>query len=99
MRYDTKALFQLVEDDYNSIGDYDETVKEQHTEYCAIQETDIQTMHIVYGEIRQGSITISLQNYIGYAFNRIVINGVPYVVDQAYTLRTKKVYIASQWQG
>ena len=99
MRYDTKALFQLVEDTYDSIGDYTETVKEQHTEYCAVQSTDLQTMHIVYGEIRQGSITISLQNYIGYAFNRIVINGVPYVVDQAYTLRTKKVYIASQWQG
>lgn len=96
MRYDTKALFRLVEDTYDSNGDYTETIVEEHTEYCAVQETDVQTMHIVYGEIKQGSITISLQNYIGYVFNRIHINGVDYTVDQAFTLRTKKVYIASQ---
>lgn len=98
MRYDTKALFQYVEDDYDSIGDYAETVKEEHTEYVSIASTDIQTMHLIYGEIRQGSITMHMQNYVPYAFNRVVINDVKYSVDQAFDLRFKKAYILSQCQ-
>lgn len=96
MRYDTKVKFQQVENTYLSNGDYAETVAEEHIEYASIQNTDIQTMHLVYGEIRQGSITLSLQNYVGYTFNRVVINGVKYTVDQAIDLRVKKAYILSQ---
>lgn len=100
MRYDVKAHFQQVEEQYNTItGDYAEEVVEDHIEYVAVQGTDIQTMHILYGGIRQGSITLHLQNFVGYAFNRVVIDNVPYVVDDAIDLRVKKVYILSQWQG
>ena len=56
-------------------------------------------MHIIYGGIRQGSITIHLQNFVGYPFNRVVIDNVPYVVDDAIDLRVKKIYILSQWQN
>lgn len=97
MRYDTKAVFQLVEETYQANGDYAETVAEQHTEYCAIQSTDIQTMHLVYGAIRQGSITMHLQNPVGYTFNRVVIDNVPYVVDQKIPFRVKTAYILSEW--
>lgn len=96
MRYDTPVIFQLVEDTYDSNGDYAETVVEQHTEYASIQNTDAQTMHLVYGEIRQGSITLSLQNYVGYTFNRVFINGKPYTVDQSINLRVKKAYVLSE---
>ena len=96
MRYDTKAAFQLVEDAYDSKGDYTESVTEEHIEYVSVVNTDIQTMHLVYGEIRQGSITVTLQNYVGYTFNRIVINEKNYTVDQAIDLRVKKAYILSE---
>lgn len=96
MRYDTPVIFQQVEDTYLANGDYAESVVEQHTEYASIQSTDAQTMHLVYGEIRQGSITLSLQNYIGYKFNRIVVNGKPYTVDQSIDLRFKKAYVLSE---
>ena len=96
MRYDTKAVFQLVEDVYDSNGDYTESVAEEHTEYASIVNTDIQTMHLVYGEIRQGSITMHLQNHIGYAFNRVVIDGKPYTVDDKLPLRVKVAYILSE---
>ena len=99
MRYDTKALFQYVTDDYDSIGDYTETAAEEHTEYVSIASTDIHTMHLVYGEIRQGSITMHLQGFVPYAFNRVVIDGKPYGVDQAFDLRFKKVYILPEWQA
>lgn len=96
MRYDTKAVFQLVEDAYDSNGDYAESVTEEHIEYCSVASTDIQTMHLVYGEIRQGSITMHLQNHIGYTFNRVVIDGKPYTVDQKLPLRVKTAYILSE---
>lgn len=96
MRYDTKVIFQLVEDTYDSNGDYSEKVLEQHTEYASIQNTDAQTMHLVYGEIRQGSITLSLQNYVGYTFNKVLVNGKPYTVDQSINLRVKKAYVLSE---
>lgn len=96
MRYDTKAVFQLVEDTYDSNGDYTESVIEEHIEYCSVASTDIQTMHLVYGEIRQGSITMHLQNHIGYTFNRVVIDGKPYTVDQKLPLRVKTAYILSE---
>lgn len=96
MRYDTKAVFQLVEDAYDSNGDYTESVAEEHIEYCSVASTDIQTMHLVYGEIRQGSITMHLQNHIGYTFNRVVIDGTAYTVDQKLPLRVKTAYILSE---
>ena len=99
MRYDRKAIFQQVEEQYLDTGDYAERVVEEHTEYCSVAYTDLQTMHLVYGAIRQGSLTIHLQNYIGYTFNRIVIDGKKYVVDDAIDLRFKKVYVISEWQG
>lgn len=99
MRYDREALFQTVEEQYQDNGDYTETVVEEHTEYCSVAYTDLQTMHLVYGAIRQGSLTIHLQNYIGYDFNRIVIEGKKYVVDDEIDLRFKKVYVISEWQG
>ena len=96
MRYDTRAAFQLVEDTYDSKGDYSESVVEEHIEYVSVVNTDIQTMHLVYGEIRQGSITVHLQNYVGYTFNRVVIGEKNYTVDQAIGLRVKKAYILSE---
>lgn len=98
MRYDKKVLFQLVEDSYDAIGDYTETVAEEHTEYASVVDTDINTMRIVYGEIRQGSITLHLQNKISYTFNRIVIDGKPYSVDTRVNQRTKQAYILSECQ-
>lgn len=98
MRYDTKVIFQQVEEQYQTNGDYAETVVEQHTEYVSLVDTDIQTMHIVYGAIRQGSVTMQLQNFVGYPFNRVVINGKPYVVDQVFNMRVKQAYILSEWQ-
>ena len=96
MRYDTPAIFQQVAEQYQANGDYAETVLEQHTEYVSLVNTDIQTMHIVYGGIRQGSVTMQLQNYVGYPFNRVVVNGKSYVVDQVINLRVKQAYILSE---
>lgn len=99
MRYDKKVLFQLVESVYNtSTGDYEEQVTSEHTEYASMVDTDIQTMQILYGGIKQGSITMHLQNKVPYTFNRIVYDGKPYMVDQVINQRVKQAYVLSQWQ-
>lgn len=98
MRYDTPVIFQLVEEQYQTTGDYTEVIREQHTEYVSLVNTDIETMHLVYGGIRQGSLTMTLQNFVGYPFNRVVIGDKTYVVDQVVNLRVKQAYILSEWQ-
>lgn len=99
MRYDRKVLFQLVESVYNtSTGDYEEQVTSEHAEYASVVDTDIQTMQILYGGIKQGGITMHLQNKVPYTFNRIMYDGKPYMVDQVINQRVKQAYVLSQWQ-
>ena len=98
MRYDKKIDFMLVDYVYNANGDYTEEVIEQVTEYGSIVNTDFDTMRLVYGEIRQGSITLHLQNHIDFTFNRIVVDGKTYAVDQRINQRVKQAYILSECQ-
>lgn len=99
MRYDKKVLFQLVDSVYDtSTGDYTEQVTSEHTEYASMVDTDMQTMQLVYGGIKQGSITMHLQNKVPYTFNRIMYEGKPYMVDQVINQRVKQAYVLSQWQ-
>lgn len=98
MRYDKLVKFQMVGSVYTNKGDYEEQVLNEYTEYASIVDTDFQTMAIVYGGIKQGSITLHLLNKVKYDFNRIVYEGKPYMVDQVINQRTKQAYILSQWQ-
>lgn len=98
MRYDTEVRFQLITDVYNADGDYTESVEKEHIEYASLIDTDIQTMLLVYGKIKQGSVTMSLQNKVNYAYDRVSIDGKPYTVDQCINLRNKQAFILSEWQ-
>lgn len=98
MRYDKLVKFQMVDSVYTNKGDYEEQIINEYTEYASIVDTDFQTMAIVYGGIKQGSITLHLLNKVKYDFNRIVYDGKAYMVDQVINQRTKQAYILSQWQ-
>ena len=98
MRYDRKIDFLLVDTVYNDKGDYTEEVLESKTAYGSIVNTGLDTMRLVYGEIRQGSITLHLQNHIDFNFNRILLDGKTYAVDQRINQRVKQAYILSQCQ-
>lgn len=99
MRYDKKVVFQYVDDVYQPNGDYTKDIVEEVTDYASIVNTDFDTMRLVYGEIKQGSITLHLLNKIAFVFNRIVIDGKTYSVDQVINQRTKQAYILSEVQG
>lgn len=98
MRYDKAVVFQLVRDVYQKNGDYLPNIESEHTEYGSVVATSIDTMRLVYGEIREGSLTFTLQNKVDYAFNRILIDGKEYSVDARIKQRVKDAYVVSEVQ-
>lgn len=100
MCYDTPVYFQSVtKGQYNELtGDYaDDTINEVKL-YASVQNTGIQYLKLVYGSIKQGSLTLSIQNHYDKPFNYIRIDNKRYQVDLRRTLRTKETFIVSEVQ-
>lgn len=100
MRYDTPIYFQhIMRGEYDAgTGDYvDDTVVET-LRYASVMDTRTETMRLVYGEIRQGSLTVHIQNHYSDAFDRIRIGGKVYSVDYRRRLRVKESFVLSEVQ-
>ena len=98
MRYDTPIFFQRV-----LPGEYDPTTgnyaDDQVTEVrkmASVMDTRAEIMQIVYGGIRQGSVTVQLQNHYQKPFDRIRIGNTTYGVDYTRKLRVKQTFILSE---
>lgn len=100
MRYDTPIYFRTFgKDVYNaSTGNYDQAAPVDVKCMAAVMDTSRDTMRLVYGEIRQGSMTVQLQNHYDDTFDRIVIGDKIYTVDYSRRLRTKHTLIVSEVQ-
>lgn len=96
MRYDRKIVFQNITEIYQPNGDYADAIESEHVEYASIVGTDINTQHLVYGALKEGSLTFTLQNHINYVFNRVYIDGKEYNVDARIKQRVKDAYIVSE---
>ena len=100
MRYDTPVYFQkITSGEYDpDTGNYcDDTVAEV-ARYASVMDTSRETMRLVYGEIRQGSLTIHLQNHYDDLFDRIRVGDRLYTVDYTRRLRVKQVFVVSEVQ-
>lgn len=100
MRYATPVYFQLhTEGEYDpGTGNYGEgTVKETKV-YASVMDTQTALLQIVYGDLRQGSLTIQLQNAYQEPFDSIRVGDKIYKVDYQRKLRTKQTYIVSEVQ-
>ena len=53
-------------------------------------------LDIVYSGIKEGSLTIHLQNHYDRPFDRIRVGNKTYGVDFSRKLRTKQVYVVSE---
>ena len=100
MRYDTTVYFQkLTQGEYDpETGDYKEDSIREDAKQAAVMDTSTQMMQLIYGIIKQGSLTVQLQNHYDHPFNRVRIGNKIYKVDHSRKLRTKHTFIVSEVQ-
>ena len=100
MRYDKPIYFQkLTQGKYNAnTGDYTADTVEETKVSASIHSCDIETLRVIYGEIKQGVLRIHLQNHYTKSFDRIRIDDTLYTVDSNKKLRTKHVFVVSEIQ-
>lgn len=100
MRFDTPIFFQRIkpgEYDPNT-GNYAEDAITEDKRYADITFTGESTLRLVYGELKQGSLTLRLQMPYNEEFDRIRIGRTLYKVDRMRMLRTKQSFIVSEVQ-
>ena len=98
MRYDTPVFFCKAQGKtYNyETGDYDTGVVNEVMRHASVENTRADTLHFVYGEMKQDSITIHLQNHYEEPFDHIRIKDKRYKVDYTRRLRVKQAFIVSE---
>lgn len=97
MRYDTPVYFQrVIAGAYNEeTGNYEESGLAVEKRYADVTETRTETLQLVYGQIKQASLTIRLQNAIYSPIDSIKIGEKEYRVDWS---RGNRVFIVSEVQ-
>lgn len=100
MRFDTPVYFQkIIKGEYDaSTGNYSDDIVEETLRYADVTDTGTQTLMLIYGTIKQGSLTVRLQNHYNEPFDRLRIGDVIYKVDSSRKLRTKHVLVVSEVQ-
>lgn len=98
MRYDTPIYFQRVTaGEYDlATGNYGEDAVVETLQYASVMDTRDETKRLLYGEIRQGSLAVHIQNHYTDAFDRIRIGEKVYAVDYRRRLRVKETFIVSE---
>lgn len=98
MRFDIPVYFVKYD-----TGQYDpqtgnyETKKPIETRRDAnVSSSGAETLNLIYGELRQGSCVVRLQNHYDTPFDRIRIGQKMYKVDFSRKLRTKHVFVVSE---
>ena len=97
MRFDKPIFFQCIQPgEYDeSTGNYaDDTVTEV-LKRASVTDSGVETLHLIYGEIRQGVKTIRLQRPYEEAFDKIRIGNKLYKVDMS---RYGRVFVVSEVQ-
>lgn len=100
MRYDTPVYFQnIVKGAYNSdTGNYSDDIVTEVKRYASVTNTGTDALQLLYGNIKQESLTVRLQNHYSTPFDRIRIGEKIYSVDKSRQLRNKQTFIVSEVQ-
>lgn len=100
MRFDTPIYFQkITPGQYDaSTGNYGEDIVAETQCYATVTYSTRETMNLIYGGIKQGSLTICLQNRYTEHFDRIRIGDRVYRVDSERILRVKNTFVVSEVQ-
>lgn len=98
MRYDTPIYMQTIRSgDYNpDTGDYEDGHIDEVEQIASVMDTGAEIMKLIYGGLKQGSLTIHLQNRYLDPFDRIRIGEKIYAVDASRRLRVKQSFVVSE---
>ena len=100
MRFDTPVYFERVTSEYDaSTGNYGISLLGDDMRRASVTDSGAQTQMLVYGELKQGSLTIRLQRPYDKPFDRIRIGEKFYHVDMKRNLRLKQTFVVSEVQG
>lgn len=100
MRYETPIFFRrVVPGDYNAdTGNYEAGTVTEVKRYASVTDSSTQTMMLVYGALKQGSLTIRLQQHYTEPFSNIRVGDKVYSVDLERRLRTAQSFVLSEVQ-
>ena len=99
MRFDTPIYFQRLTSEYNtSTGNYDKSDPAEDKRFASVTNAGDDTLRIVYGELKQGCLTLRLQRAYTEPFDRIRIGEKFYKADRVRQLRTMQTFIVSEVQ-
>ena len=98
MRFDTPVYFQrIIPGEYDpDTGDYTPDKLEETKRWAAVTNTGAQTLTLVYGAIRQGSVTARLQVHYAEPFDTIRIGSTRYRVDMTRKLHRMQTFVVSE---
>lgn len=101
MRYDTPVYFRTItQGAYDpETGDYEDDVPTEELLYASVTSSGVDTLNLVYGGLRQGSLTVRLQNHYSKPFENIRIGQTLYRVDFSRPLRSKQTFVVSEVPG
>lgn len=101
MRYDTVIYFQkIIPGQYDpETGNYRKDTVQETKRYASVVNTSEDVLRLVYGGIKQGSLTVHLQNHYIFPFDCIRVGSAIYQVDSSKRLRNKQLFVISEVQG
>ena len=97
MRYDTPIFFQRTEPgEYDATsGNYGDDKLTEEKRWADITDSGSDTLNLVYGGIKQGSLTVRIQRPYKKPFNFIRIGDKTYRVDLS---RRNRAFVVSEVQ-
>ncbi|MBR5290164.1 MAG: hypothetical protein IKU28_04125 [Erysipelotrichaceae bacterium] len=100
MRYDTPVYFQkITPGEYDpSTGDYGDATVAEVRRNASVTDAGVETLNLLYSELKQGCKTVRLQTHYDAAFDRIRIGSKVYRADFERKLRAKHNFVVSEVQ-
>lgn len=101
MRFDKPIYFQRI-----TSGEYDPNTANYNSDsitetkrFANISTTGEETLNLIFGEIKQGALTIRIQGHYNEPFDRIRIGDKTYRVDHSRKLERLQTFIVSEVQN
>ena len=97
MRYDKKVYFVTEGEEYNyDTGNYEPVELVKHEAWANVSDTGTERMRLIYGNLKQGAITVRIQGKYDEAFDYIQVDGKKYNVDAFRTFRNDQAFNLSE---